>query len=535
MPVSGTRELSRGTLTFVFGLVFAIFIRVFLITQGDFPLHDGGMFYVMIRDLQASHYALPQFTSYNGLHIPFAYPPLGFYAAGLLADVTGANILEVLRILPLVLNIAAIGAFALLAKSILRSGAAAAAAVLVFSFLPHSMLWQIMGGGLTRGFGLLFALLAMHQGYELFAQRAYRRIVPTALFSSLTVLSHPKMAWFLAYSLALFVFWYGRDRRGLLAAFVVGSATVALTSPWWGTVIAYHGTAPFLASIQPNSTSRTELVAGMLKLDFTGERLIPILGILAAIGIYHSIRSRQWMPLVWLALVVPLDSREYLTDALVPVALLAGLGLVEVVQPWLTQSLRSLNRNRERWIRPIITSFAIGYIAISSSAATFGMDSPLSVDERSAMAWVAGNTPVNSRFVVVSGDEWWGDRSSEWFPALTGRESVANVQGTEWLSDPSFSQRIAEYDDLQSCVNQSASCLETWEARNGQTFQYVYVTRREPIGGAEQSSWASQHLAIEDALQRDEHYMLVYSNSGVAIYKSVVEPVATARLLWSGQ
>jgi hypothetical protein len=66
-------------------LIFTILgaaIRLYPISRGDFPLNDGGMFAVMTRDLQSSHYSLPQFTSYNAtalMHIPYAYPPLPFY------------------------------------------------------------------------------------------------------------------------------------------------------------------------------------------------------------------------------------------------------------------------------------------------------------------------------------------------------------------------------------------------------------------------------------------------------------------------
>ncbi|HTE83970.1 MAG TPA: hypothetical protein VK821_04495, partial [Dehalococcoidia bacterium] len=83
-------------------------VRWRYIAVADFPLNDGGMFYVMTRELQRSHYLLPAFTSYNGAHIPFAYPPLGFYLAGLLSAGLHLSLLTVFRFLPLLVNLATI-------------------------------------------------------------------------------------------------------------------------------------------------------------------------------------------------------------------------------------------------------------------------------------------------------------------------------------------------------------------------------------------------------------------------------------------
>lgn len=34
-------------------------VRLGFVLSGDFPLHDGGLFFQMVRDLQHAHYALP--------------------------------------------------------------------------------------------------------------------------------------------------------------------------------------------------------------------------------------------------------------------------------------------------------------------------------------------------------------------------------------------------------------------------------------------------------------------------------------------
>ncbi len=60
-------------------LAVGALIRLTFVLIGDgFPLNDGGMFLVMVEDLKPG-FGLPQYTSYNGGDIPYAYSPLMFY------------------------------------------------------------------------------------------------------------------------------------------------------------------------------------------------------------------------------------------------------------------------------------------------------------------------------------------------------------------------------------------------------------------------------------------------------------------------
>src|SRR3972149_806702 len=59
----------------------------YVLAAAGLPINDGGMFFAMTEDIRRAGYALPEYTSYNGGAIPFAYSPLGFYLAAVLADV----------------------------------------------------------------------------------------------------------------------------------------------------------------------------------------------------------------------------------------------------------------------------------------------------------------------------------------------------------------------------------------------------------------------------------------------------------------
>jgi len=160
-------ERAAGALL-VAALVVGSMLRIVLTLGSNFPWNDGGMFNVMVKDLLANHYLLPAYTRFNAAHIPFVYPPLPFYLGALLASL-GGDLLQVQRWLPLVFSILTIPAFYLLSRSMLENKLETALATSAFAVLLPGFDRLLMGGGLTRAPGLLFALLA------LFAlQRLYR-------------------------------------------------------------------------------------------------------------------------------------------------------------------------------------------------------------------------------------------------------------------------------------------------------------------------------------------------------------------------
>src|SRR5687768_10126288 len=214
--IINTRRIREHQSTVFFLLlatVFGFYVRLANVLPISHPINDGGLFYTMTVDLQANHYSLPATTSYNAAGIPFAYPPLGFYLAGLLSTIFGWSLLDIFRILPAILSMAVLPGLYLLAKDLLASEAQAAITCLIFALTPGAFEWLVMGGGLTRGLGLAFALLTLHQAYLLYAKLSIRDVVITAILAAGTVLSHPEMAVHtVASALVMFLFW-GRSKK----------------------------------------------------------------------------------------------------------------------------------------------------------------------------------------------------------------------------------------------------------------------------------------------------------------------------------
>ena len=502
-------------------LLIGVLVRLWFVLQADFPLHDGGLFYLMTEELQRAHYRLPLYTAYNGARIPFAYPPLGLYLAGLLSDLGHWPLIELFRFLPLILNALTILAFYGLARAMLSSRAGVAIAVFVFALLPRSFQWLIVGGGVTRALGLLFAVLAIRHAYLLYARRDARHLLPTIVFTGCTLLSHLEMAVFLAASLAVLFLACGRRRAGLVQTVLIGTGSVLLAAPWWGAVVARHGLAPFLAAGHhgwPLFGGLTDL----LVFQVTDEPFFPVLGILALLGVLACLAERRFLLPVWLLALFAVDPRAARTDAIVPLALLASVGAQEVLLPLLRRApgggvsgaAGAYNSTLLAGVAVFITFSAV----MTGLAADVRLLVGLSAEEREAMRWVAANTPPSSTFIVITGEKQWGcDRSAEWFPVLADRTSLGTAQGYEWLDG--FAQRVERAEELQGCASKDLGCVEQWAREGGLDFDYIYIAKRR----ADYPSVSTRQCCpgLESILRSSPGYEMVYDSAGASVFRRV--------------
>src|SRR5512138_1749943 len=116
-----TSNASRwGSLFLFFAVLFGALVRFAPTALAGWPINDGGMFLVLMEELKASQFALPAFTAYNGVGIPFAYPPLALYLGAALSSL-GIPTVELLRWLPALASTLSILAFYWLASEMLDS------------------------------------------------------------------------------------------------------------------------------------------------------------------------------------------------------------------------------------------------------------------------------------------------------------------------------------------------------------------------------------------------------------------------------
>jgi hypothetical protein len=482
------------------------FIRLVHVVGLDFPLNDGGFFYQAILDLQRANYALPAYTSYNLRGIPFAYPPLAFYIGGAISDVLGLHVLDIVRMLPAIISIFTIPAFILLCGRMTRSNTQVIFGTFAFTFLPTSFDWLIVGGGLTRSFGYLFAILTLWQVHVLFSTRAKRNILLTILFASLTILSHPGTAWFAVYSTAIIlVFHINKDPKWWVKSILVALGVALFTAPWWLTVLSRNGLGVLTAPFQTEGISIVSILTPFTFL-FTNEPLLDILALFGLLGVITSLRDRIFFYPTWLIAVFLFESRLGATYAVLPMSLLAGIGIDRGISP-----LFSSNSKDEtgRWIRTLSRIFLVYFGIYAVINAYLGINYQIvSRDQREAMAWIDANTPADSQFLVLTGTQEYGiDQVSEWFPVLSGRTSLTTPQAHEWLPNQEFTRRDQIHEALQACAIQNLDCVESWADRFEVQFTHIYIS-----------------VHREYVLSSEIEYQLLYEDKGGVVLAKGTSP-----------
>ncbi|MBV6396702.1 MAG: hypothetical protein HFACDABA_02302 [Anaerolineales bacterium] len=449
------------------------------------------MFFSMMEDLQTGHYSLPAYTTYNHAAIPFAYPPIALYMAGMIQSASSLSLISLIQWAPTVINLAILPLFFVFARQLLNTEPKAALATLLFALTPNSYWWQIVGGGITRAPGALFFLLT-----ALSAERAYRKrtiawITLTAIGGSLTVLSHPEWGLQAAVVIFLFSIFYGCDRRGFLISAVIFVSVSMITAPWWLAVGRTHGWETFYQAAQV-SNSRWLFWTIPFGLRFTGETL-PVIATLGMFGLFIHFSRKEILLPVWALLCLFADPRGGLPASIIPFSLLAATALSDGIA---TQLLPEEN-HADRWIRSLSTGagrafWGFGILLLTYNAvqisSTLAAHS-LSTAEQDALTWASANTEPDDRFLILT-DEANPLLSpmTEWFPALTGRVSILTVQGSEWLTGKSsYSERVVILRQAQSCLFQDTDCLieigveyEYLILKNGARYPLFYRLSESP-------------------------------------------------------
>jgi hypothetical protein len=507
----------------------ALGVRLAIVTTAPFPLNDGGLFFAFISDLLANCFQLPAFSTYNTASIPLAYPPLAFYLVAALSYVLSLPVLQLLQFTPALLSVASVPAFYFLAEEFLGSRSQAALATLVFALLPRTSDWLIMGGGITRSLGLLFALLAMHRFLLLFGRRQTSAILPAIIICALLVLSHPEAATHAALTAALIFAWRDRSREGLRNAALVGGGIIVLTAPWWVVIAQRHGLDPFIAAAAAARQDSYNVLIGLVALfrfEFTDEPILGIFAALGLLGIAVKVSRREYFLATWLLLMHTIEPRGGALFMMIPLATGAGFCLDAVVLPALRPTSRSpaapvhtAAASNTDWLSEMLRGrgprlllgllVAYGCLSTYAVGARIQREFTLNTHDLQAFEWVRQNTDQSSRFALVTQALPLRDASSEWFPVLTDRQSLATVFGLEWVRGADFAERTEMYRLLQACATQDVLCLEAWALEKAQSFNYVYVRDAE----------AGRQSALSESLKHAAGYELAYSDDGILIFR----------------
>lgn len=497
-------------LTFVFGMA----VRIFPLLRSDFPLVDGGMFYTMIKDLQAANFSLPEFTTYNNAEIPFAYPPLAFYIAGILNAATNISILNILRWMPVTFTILNIPLFYYFAKQLLVSEARAALATLVFALTPNSYWWNIVGGGLTRSLGTLFftaTIVCVHQMYQ---RRTKAWVVAAIISAAGSVLSHP--AWALQSVVASLLLWwfFGRDKQGSLYSVIVALGVLVITSPWWFTVAQQHGVRTLL-NAGAVTHSRLLFWTVFFALSFTGE-YAPVIAVFGMIGLFLHLAKKDYFLIAWVLLCLLADPRGGLPVSIFPFSIMAMTALADGIASRLANASVETSSS-DGWVdalkfnsgRLFFGFFILLFVYNAYKVSNTLSFQALGTEQLKAVEWVKSNTNPSDRFLIL--DEQGNPLLSpltEWFPALAERRSIATIQGTEWLTgERHYNNLYTTITDIHQCLYQDVDCLHEFQA--GLPDEYEYIMLSANRGNAQ--------LPLFISLKENSGFSLVYSSENIFI------------------
>ena len=226
----------------------------------------------------------------------------------------------------------------------------------------------------------------------------------------------------------------------------------------------------------------------------------------------------------------------------IPLAMFGGIALDVAILPALRGSARATTRGASsqseassNWLEAALREagprLAVGFVIIYGMMSAFStgwrirQEFTLGSSDLEAMAWVRANTASDSKFAIVTGGLPLRDATSEWFPTLTGRQSMATVFGFEWIRDVDFANRLQLYQSLQACATQGPDCLEAWSGHQGVIFEYVYL--RVP-GGPEA-------VPLGVLLDASPHYETIYAGQTLKIYRRMDAGLALAPIRASNQ
>lgn len=428
----GQQQPRRGVAVVV--AVAGLLCAVYVLTH-PYPTHRGGLYLLWARAIAANGFVPPAFLSgYTVEPLSFAYPPLGLTVLAVPLAL-GVPDLLVLRLLPPLTFVgAALAVFWFVHDRFADARAATLAAVFTLA-TPQVLYQSVVGAGVTRSLGLLFAVVGL-----VFVRRAmaaprgeWRALGLAGACFGLCLLTHYIYTLLFVVGTLLTVALEHRHLPGVGRGAVVAAVGALVASPWYLLVAVRHGPGIVLA---PGGSYQGGLapVPGLLAYKLLVQRVSPV-GYLVVCGallggwtLYR--RGRPFLPTLAAAygLVYPHDPSLYALFAA-----LAGVGVAERLGVDARQSMRSVpavrGLKRVGLAAVLCSSLALGGAYLHADSDAVGSPpTPLDADAADAMRWVDAETPADATFLA-------GGRLGEWFPALAHRPIVASQWGTEWVAD----------------------------------------------------------------------------------------------------
>jgi hypothetical protein len=246
------------------------------------------------------------------------------------------------------------------------------------------------------------------------------------------------------------------------------------------------------------------------------------------IGLFYELaKKRFFLPVWWLATILsePRSAVLYFTPI---IAILAARVLGDLVFPAINKLGAKLKEDslQELWADELLSgtlakiafTFFLVYFIMSAYQVPYEESRKLVVrdGDLTAFQWIKTNLAPGQNFLLLTGDDPLMDPTSEWFPALTGENSLATIQGYEWIQNKEFMNMHTASANLQVCTVFDSQCLEDWKAQTGLTFDYVYIRKWQVQikEGYELIPWP-----IQNSLMESGQYEKIYDSETTTILR----------------
>jgi len=506
----GERAIVHDDRTWIaVGIGVGGFVYLSYLMTHQYPAYGGGLYLDIAEQIRANGYGLPaRIPGYTDSGVPFAYPPLAFYVAALVLDISGVNGITYATVVPGMVVLGSLVPYYYTAKELLGTPPKAGLATIVFLTAPEALQWHISAGGIVRAPAMLLVVSGAYTGVRLFRDGGRRWLAAATVLFGLTVLTHPTYTVLFGVTFLLMFMAFDRTLLGLGRGIVVALGGVVLAAPWWSQVVLVHGPDVFTSAAGTHSG----LAGGVGRVSrvFGFRPTLPmVFYLLVFAGAAYGLRRKRLFLVSWLLVpgyIVGKPRVLFLAGGL-----LAAVGVVDGLLPVVRRKIGT------DWVVPTVVAVTItlgatGALFAGGALNTHGGSAtqPAFVDDDdiAAMEWAAASTPRDAGYVVL------GD-AAEWFPHLTERAILVGPWGVEWTTPSRYYGQLSLYQELSTC--HTAQCLTTELDTAGVDPEYVYV----PKGHYTVRGFGyHQPESMRRSMVTAEGYERVHENEGVIIFRT---------------
>jgi hypothetical protein len=452
----------------------------------DVPFNLGGLFYQASLEIIKNHYRLPFSIPYyfpGGL--PFAYPPLPFYLqARLIQTFSITNYLTV-NLLPPLFSIISLLSIPFLAAKVCQSKPGILFTTFAFAVMPVAFVEQIEAQGLAESFGTLaliwyafFLLRVVENGRK-------RDVALAGVLLAVCVLGSPGGAYAAVLTSVLFAIWTAyrafkqKTAHLLWQCLTVGAVGLALSSPYWLTVLSAHGIDLFLTPFAAQHGSLTERIAelafGIVTLRIVWNAAV-IWRVFLYYGLLEALLRKKFVLIFWLMLLYLIPREIWVMS--VPAAVCIGFAVECLLERLQTAPFVQRSPQPHIWKAGLLVSLFLFTAILSYTHSTSALveliqsnDQDISAlqinDLKQMQALIPQNAPV-----CVAGN--WG--LIEWSPALLQREVLNNHYGLEW--QPAAGKTARAFTDLLMSTPEAEEIMEFAQDNYNVTDELYIITSR---------------------------------------------------------